>query len=73
MKQYNKIWVPEKKQGMAFRDAEGDTPSIITGPMICMTIDEFKLAWRAGMAHGVRPYDTESWDDYLTSKGIKID
>lgn len=81
MKLYEKVYVEqmdsvdrlmvgrwEEHKNTIVADAEVKTLSNV----IVLTIEEFKLAWRDAMAHGVRPYDTDSWDDYLTSKGIKL-
>jgi hypothetical protein len=82
MKQYDKIWVPEKKQGMAFRDAYGDTLSIVTGPVIVLTIEELRGVWEAAWNEG---YNDSSISEgrtnieplpdftaYLKSQGITL-
>lgn len=76
MKQYDKIWVPEKKQGFAMRDAEGDTPSLLVGPVIVLTVEELKKVWDNGANWGTRcsgvvnPYP--DFPAYLQSKEIKV-
>lgn len=79
MKKYDKIWVPEKRQGMAFRDLEGDMPSILSGPVIVLTIEEAKEMWvrAVELFYGMdvpNIYETTSEDfkTYLKSKGIEL-
>lgn len=76
MKQYDKIWIPEKKQRLAFRDSEGDTPSILAGPVIVLTIEEAKELFRAGMSFE-RDKDNSfvtalGFDNYMKTKGLTI-
>lgn len=75
MKLYDKIWIPVKTQGLAFRDKEGDTPSILAGPVIVLSIEELKELWSAGAQHGYESDFGGTAPDltaYLQSKGISI-
>jgi hypothetical protein len=73
MKLYNKIWVPEKTQGMDFRDKDGDTPSILCGPVIVLTIEELRECFDWGIAsfEDTQPV-AKSFEDFLKHKGINI-
>ena len=76
MTKYDKIWVPEKKQGMAFRDANGDTPCILGGPMVVVTIEELRQLWdHCAMCQVDKETDyanTINFNAYLQSKGITL-
>ena len=83
MNLYDKIWIPEKTQGMAFRDKEGDTPSIVSGPVIVLSIEEALDIWKAGMKRATEIAkmaireeegnpDAPDFKTYLQSKGISI-
>lgn len=51
---------------------EGVKSQSIKGSIL-ITIEELRIMWRLAMQHGVRPYDTVSFEDFLTSKRIKHD
>jgi hypothetical protein len=78
MKQYDKIWVPEKKQGFAMRDKEGDTPCILSGPVIVLTIEELSELWNAGYRAARADLGMETklpalgFEAYSQSKGIDL-
>lgn len=73
MKHYHKIWVPEKSQGIAFRDKNGDTPWLVCGPVIVLSLEELRECFKWGMSsfEDTQTPD-QSFNDFLQSKGIKI-
>jgi hypothetical protein len=81
MKQYDKIWVPEKiehKNGqMRFVDRDGETPVLRKENVIVLTIEELQGLWNAAQdrMHALQvgyPGDTKIFEAYLESKGIII-
>ena len=80
MKQYDKIWIPEKIEGFEFRDEDGDTPTLQKGSFIVLTVEELREVCKAMVLEWIEVHGTGSIDDdlekdltnYLHSKGIKL-
>jgi hypothetical protein len=74
MKRYEKIWIPEKREGFEFRDGDGDTPTLQKGSFIVLTVEELKEVWMAGFNRADPENDlpAPTFQSYLASKGIKL-
>lgn len=84
MKLYDKIWIPEKKEGVfAFRDSQGDVPVPVHATVIVLTIEELQELWNAAAWNGYENrIDQKTQGEvsvispdftiYLQSKGINI-
>lgn len=79
MKQYDKVWVPARKEDPASDCWQIGTPMPQHGPVIVLTIEEAKEMWNRAVelfyGQDVPSIDTETNEDfktYLQSKGITI-
>lgn len=83
MKQYDKIWVPARKEDPASDCWQIGTPMPQHGPVIVLTIEELRELWdecRDETWQDARPttkYEKPDrlpgFEGYMQSKGIKID
>lgn len=74
MKQYDKIWIPEKAPNI-LGDME-DATSLLRGPVIVLTIEELRevwkgaVSWLSGLEFG--NHSLPNFEQFIESKGINI-
>lgn len=71
MKQYDKIIVPYDGEVTLVNGVIIPHHKEVKNKIVC-TVEELRALWRLAMEHGVRPYDTMSFEDYLESKHISL-
>lgn len=71
MKQYDKIWVPARKEDPASDCWQIGTPMPQHGPVIVLIIEELIAVFAAGKRYGEDP-NNPGLTNYLKSKGITI-